>query len=59
MKPEELLFLARAGPYGGTDNARAILADRIEGLISQEHAKWVSARDEANRALAGKKGDGS
>ena len=59
LKHEKFLFLARAGPYGGTDNARAILADRIEGLISQEHAKWVSARDEANRALAGKKGDGS
>lgn len=23
-----------------------MLADRIEGLISQEHAKWVSAREE-------------
>ena len=52
LKHEKYLFLAKAGPYSGSDDARAVLADRIEGLISQEHAKWVSARDEANRALS-------
>jgi len=25
----------------------ALLADRIEGLISQEHAKWISAQEQA------------
>jgi hypothetical protein len=25
---------------------RAVLAERIEGVISHEHANWVSARDE-------------
>ena len=59
LKHEKFLFLGRAGPYAGVEDGRPLLADRIEGLISQEHAKWVSARDEANRALAGKKGDGS
>ncbi len=52
LKHEKYLFLANAGPYSGSDDSRAVLADRIEGLISQEHAKWVSAREEANRALS-------
>lgn len=46
LKHEKYLFLARAGPYARTEDGRALLADRIEGLISQEHAKWVSARQE-------------
>jgi hypothetical protein len=47
LKHEKYLFLAKAGPYRGATDGRALLADRIEGLISQEHAKWVSAREEA------------
>lgn len=54
LKHEKFLFLARAGPYAGGSDQRALLADRIEGLISQEHAKWVSAREEAARATAGR-----
>jgi hypothetical protein len=47
LKHEKYLYLANAGPYKGIDDPRALLADRIEGMISQEHAKWVSAREEA------------
>lgn len=50
LKHEKFLFLAHAGPYAGSDDGRALLADRIEGLISQEHAKWVSAREEGSKA---------
>jgi hypothetical protein len=50
LKHEKYLFLAGAGPYAGSPDGSALLADRIEGLISQEHAKWVSAREEASRA---------
>lgn len=46
LKHEKFLFLGRAGPYAQSPNGVALLADRIEGLISQEHAKWVSAREE-------------
>jgi uncharacterized protein DUF4231 len=46
LKHEKFLFLARAGPYAHSKNGVSLLADRIEGLISQEHAKWVSAREE-------------
>jgi hypothetical protein len=51
LKHEKFLYLANAGPYANTRRDVALLADRIEGLISQEHAKWVSAREEAARAL--------
>jgi hypothetical protein len=44
LKHEKFLFLASAGPYANQEDGRPLLADRIEGLISQEHAKWVSAR---------------
>jgi uncharacterized protein DUF4231 len=53
LKHEKYLYLARAGPYAGSTDGTPLLADRIEGLISQEHAKWVSAREEAERAIPG------
>lgn len=49
LKHEKYLFLAKAGPYSADTDARAVLAERIEGLISQEHAKWTSARQERSR----------
>ena len=53
LKHEKYLYLAHAGPYAGAaDDGTPLLADRIEGLISQEHAKWVSAREEADRAVS-------
>ena len=51
LRHEKYLFLAHAGPYAGTADGRALLADRIEGLISQEHAKWVSAREKTAQAV--------
>lgn len=44
LKHERYLFLAHAGPYEGPQRVRA-LAERVEGLVSQEHAKWAEARD--------------
>jgi hypothetical protein len=46
LKHEKFLYLGRAGPYADDDSARRILAEKIEGLVSQEHAKWTSAREE-------------
>src|SRR5262245_11160374 len=46
LKHEKHLFLGEAGPYRAATDPKPLLADRIEGLISQEHAKWVSAREE-------------
>ena len=59
LKHEKYLYLAGAGPYSNAESAEkrlALLADRIEGLISQEHAKWVSAQE---RAVARDRGAGT
>lgn len=51
LKHEQFLFLARAGAYGTVTDPDALLAERVESLVSQEHAAWVSSRDEASRKL--------
>jgi len=43
LKHEKYLFLGSAGPYRDLDNPKALLAERVETLVSQEHAKWISA----------------
>jgi hypothetical protein len=43
LKHEKFLFLASAGPYAGAANPRAMLAERVEALISQENSQWVAA----------------
>ena len=59
LRHEKYLYLANAGPYSDRSTALAELAERIEGLISQEHAKWVSARkEEARRTGDGARGSG-
>jgi hypothetical protein len=40
---EKFLYLAGAGPYSSPERRR-VLAERIEGLVSQEHAKWTEGR---------------
>ncbi len=49
LKHERYLYLARAGPYAAPSDPRALLAERVEGLVSQEHAKWTSTQQEASR----------
>lgn len=51
LKHEKFLWLARAGPYKDPDNpsAEAIFAERVEALISTEHAKWVSYQEQAEK----------
>ncbi|MGB7923165.1 MAG: DUF4231 domain-containing protein [Pyrinomonadaceae bacterium] len=45
LKHEKYLFLANAGPYAAAGNPKALLAERVESLVSQEHAKWASTRE--------------
>jgi hypothetical protein len=47
LKHEKYLYLAQAGPYADAESPERALAERLEGLVSQEHAKWVSSREEA------------
>lgn len=46
LKHEKFLFLSTAGPYAAAENPRALLAERIESLVSQEHAKWASSQEQ-------------
>lgn len=47
LKHEKFLYLANAGPYASAADPHSLLAERIEGQISQEHAKWVSSLEES------------
>lgn len=52
LRHEKYLYLAQAGPYASSEKPLALLAERIEGLVSQEHAKWVSSQEEASKKTA-------
>jgi hypothetical protein len=45
LKHERYLYLAKAGPYVSEDR-HSQLAERLEGLVSQEHAKWAASHRE-------------
>jgi hypothetical protein len=49
LKHEKYLYLGQAGPYASAANAHALLAERIESLVSQEHAKWASSRENTEK----------
>jgi hypothetical protein len=45
LKHEKFLYLAKAGPYAAAADPHVLLAERIESVVSQEHAKWTSAQE--------------
>lgn len=49
LKHEQFLYLAHAGPYAAAPDPEAMLAERVESLVSQEHAAWVSQREETGK----------
>jgi len=51
LKHEQFLFVAHAGPYAAVAGAEALLAERVEGLVSQEHAAWVSQQEDVSKKL--------
>src|SRR5438270_10572347 len=46
LKHEKYTYLAKAPPYASVPNAYALLPERIESLVSQEHAKWASVQQQ-------------
>lgn len=50
LKHEQYLYLAHAGDYAHARQPDLLLAERVESLVSQEHAAWSAAQ---------KPGDGS
>jgi hypothetical protein len=49
LKHEKYLFQSAAGPYADARRPEALLAERVEGLVSQEHAKWTASREESTK----------
>jgi hypothetical protein len=46
LKHEKYVYLGKASPYAGAADPHALLAERIESLVSQEHAKWASMQQQ-------------
>ena len=46
LKHEKYLYLAQAGSYATAANPEALLAERVEGRVSQEHATWASEQSQ-------------
>ncbi|MGZ4292328.1 MAG: DUF4231 domain-containing protein [Gaiellaceae bacterium] len=46
LKSERALYLAGAGHYAATTDPRALLAERVEGVLTHEHQRWRSEQDE-------------
>ena len=54
LKHEKYTYLGKASPYANVADPHALLAERIESLVSQEHAKWASVQQqEPGKAKAG------
>jgi hypothetical protein len=46
LKHEKYVYLGKAAPYASAEDPHALLAERIESLVSQEHAKWASIQQQ-------------
>jgi hypothetical protein len=46
LKHEKYVYLGKASPYANAADPHALLAERIESLVSQEHAKWASTQQQ-------------
>ncbi|WP_052200893.1 DUF4231 domain-containing protein [Terriglobus sp. TAA 43] len=42
LRHEKYVYLGKASPYSQVSDPHALLAERVESLVSQEHAKWAS-----------------
>ena len=52
LKHEKFLYLAKAGIYASANDPHALLAERIESMVSQEHAKWASSQEQGQKSGA-------
>jgi hypothetical protein len=53
LKHEKFLYLAHAGPYAAALDPDVLLAERVESLVSQEHAAWAANREEVGKKMGG------
>jgi Protein of unknown function (DUF4231) len=54
LKHEKFVYLGNAGPYATAPNPHALLAERVESTVSQEHAQWASIQQQAAQQQAPK-----
>jgi len=52
LKHEKYTYLGKASPYANVPDPHALLAERIESLVSQEHAKWASVQQQESKEKA-------
>jgi hypothetical protein len=46
LRHEKYIYLGKASPYAAAADAYALLAERIESLVSQENSKWASVQSQ-------------
>ena len=46
LKHEKYTYLGKASPYANVPDAHALLAERVETLVSEERAKWASLQQQ-------------
>jgi hypothetical protein len=49
LKHEKYVYLGNAGPYASVNDPHALLAERVESLVSQEHAQWASVQQQGTK----------
>lgn len=49
LKHEKYVYLGHAGPYASANDPHALLAERVESLVSQEHAQWASVQQQSTK----------
>lgn len=52
LKHEKYLWLSKAGPYKDAKNPEVTLAERVESLVSKEHAKWEATMEKIAKEQA-------
>ena len=57
LKREKFLYLAGAGPYAEVELPGAVLAQRVERIVSQEYGAWAESQRDTGGGGAG--GDAS
>jgi hypothetical protein len=46
LRHEKFTYIGKAAPYANVPDPHALLAERVESLVSQEHAKWASTQQQ-------------
>lgn len=52
LRHEKYAYIGNASPYAQAADGHALLAERIEMLVSQEHAQWNSLQQQAGKSDA-------